>query len=147
VTRARSLRAGALVVAVACALTFLGACGSSGDDPAEVAKDDRAVVQRNKEVAEFEAKIKAALREKWQKRAQAIRAQARARARARAAARAGQRRLLVRTPGGGVRSDIGDLCSPIRNRLGGKAGRAERRARLQQRRRALDYLNLRCPRF
>jgi hypothetical protein len=146
-TYARPLRAGAMAVAAVCALTLLGACGSSGDDPADVAKDDRAVVQRNQEVAEFEAKIKAALREKWQKRAQAIRAQTRARARARAEARARQRQIVVRTPGGGVRSNVGDLCAPIRPRLGGKAGRAERRARLERRKQALDYLNLRCPSF
>jgi hypothetical protein len=141
-TRSRPLRAGA--VAVVCALTLVGACGSSDRDEADVAKEDRAVVQHNKEVAEFEAKVKAALREKWQKRAKALRAQALARARARAAAR-GPQRLVVRKPGGGFVSVVGDICAPIRLRSPGEAGRAERRARLQRRKQALDYLNLRCP--
>ena len=141
--RSRALRAGSVVVATLCALTLLGACGSDGDQAAEVAKDDRVVIQHNKEVAAYEAKIKAALRHKWQKRARVYQAQARARARARAAR--GRRPLMVRTPGGGLVSSVGDICAPIRPRARGKAGRAERRARLQQRKQALDYLNLRCP--
>jgi hypothetical protein len=144
-TRSPPLRVGAVAVAAVCALTLVGACGGSDGNDADVAKQDRAVVQHNQDVADYEAKIKAALREKWQKRAQARLAKARARARARAAARGPQPRV-VRTPGGGVVSGVGDICSPIRPRFGGKAGRAERRARLQRRKQALDYLNLRCPR-
>jgi hypothetical protein len=52
---------------------------------------------------------------------------------------------MVRTPGGRLVPSIGGICDPIRVRAGGAAGRAERRARQQRRRQALNYLNLRCP--
>jgi hypothetical protein len=126
-----------------CALTLVGACSSSDGDQADVAKEDRAVIAHNKAVAEYEAAIKAALREKWQKQAK-VRL-ARARARAEAAARNRRPPVMVRTRGGRLVPSSGGICSPIRPRFGGKAGRAERRARLERRRQALDYLNLRCP--
>jgi hypothetical protein len=139
-TRSRSLRAGTAAVAAVCALVLVGACSGSDGDQAEIAKQDRAVVQHDKAVAEYRAKITAALREKWQKRAKARWA----RARARAHARRGRPPTLVRTRGGRLVPSGRGICTPI-PRSADKAGRAARRARLRRRKQALDYLNLRCP--
>jgi hypothetical protein len=134
--RGTRLLAGGLAVMVMS--TALGACSSDGPSRAEVAAEDRDVVAANKLDKANVAKLKAALRVKWQKRARARRAAAARRYRARAATR--PRRVVV----GGQSVSSVDFCAPIKRRFGGKAGRAERNWRRMQRKRALFYLNLHC---
>ena len=116
----------------------LGACSSDGPSKADLAAQDREVTAGNKLDQANAAKLKAALRVKWQ---------ARARARRAAAARRYHRRnappptVVV----GGAQVSSVDVCAPIRARFGGRAGRAERQWRRMQRRKVLDFLNLSCP--
>ena len=145
--RVRPLRAGALALTAVLALSVLGACSDSDGDQAGVAREDRAVEQGNKAAALYEKKIKAALRRKWQAQARERARQARNHARARAAARGRSTRVVVSTPGSVVDpTGTGDICGPIRKRFPGRAGRADRKARILRRMQALDYLNLSCPR-
>jgi hypothetical protein len=122
--------------------TALGACSSDGNgSTAELAQQDRAVSTANKLEKQNEAKLKAALRIKWQ---------ARARARRAAAARQYHRRNAARptVSVGSARAssgNTGNICAPIRRRFGGRAGRADRNWRRMQRKRVLGYLNLSCP--
>ena len=135
-------RFGPRVVAVGLAVIVmggaLGACGSDGPSKEEVAAQDRDVAAANKLDAANEAKLKAALRVKWQKRAEARRLAAARSYRARTAARP---RVIV----GGESVSSVDVCAPVRARFGGRSSRAERRWRRMQRQRALSYLNLSCP--
>ena len=132
---ARLVAAGLVVLVMGGAL---GACGSDGPSQAEVAAQDREVAAATKLDNANQAKLKAALREKWQKRARIRRAVAARRYRAAVAAR---RRVIV----GGARVSSVDVCAPIRARFGGRSGRADRQWRRMQRQRALDFLNLHCP--
>jgi hypothetical protein len=136
--RRRAARLVAAVVAVGVMTTAIGACSSDGSSTADLAQQDRAVASANKTEKQNLDKMKAAIRKKWQARAKARRA---------AAAAAAQSRPRPRTTVivGSTRVGGGDVCAPIRPRFRGPAGRAERRFRMQQRRKVLGYLNLHCP--
>jgi len=135
--RRRGTRLLAVGLAVIVMGTALGACSSDGASKAEVAAEDRHVVAADKPDKANVAKLKAALRVKWQQRARARRAAARRYQGEHAAARP---RVTVRSQSV---SSV-DICAPIKRRFGGKAGRADRNWRRMQRKRALFFLNLHC---
>jgi hypothetical protein len=137
--RPRVTRLLAAAVAVFVFGAALEACGSDGPSNSDVAAQDRDVVAGNKVDKANMAKLKEALRVAWLKRARARQAAAAAARRARPRP-APARTVIV----GGTRVSTVDVCAPVRRRVGGRAGRADRQWRLQQRQRALNFLNLQC---
>ena len=124
--------------------TALGACSSDGNgSTTELAQQDRDVATANQLEKQNEAKLKAALRTLWQKRARARRAAAAQQYRRRNAARPTVIVGSARASSGNT-GNTGNICAPIRRRFGGRAGRADRNWRRMQRKRVLDYLNLSC---
>lgn len=130
----RPVRVGAWMVTALLALGALTACGSSDLSEAQIAKQDRQVVQASRAQAQYEAAIKAAMRKRWR---------ARAREQARLSREHAQARAVTRPAVTG--SGGGDLCGPIRKRYPGRAGQIDQDFRRRRRRQALYYLNLRCP--
>jgi hypothetical protein len=137
VNRRRGTRFVAIGLAAIVMGGAIGACGSDGPSKADIAAQDRDVTAANKEQKANVAKLKAALRVKWQARARARRAAA---LRHRRRPIATRRTVIV----GGTSASSPDLCAPVRARFGGRSGRAERNWRRMQRKRVLYFLNLSC---